>query len=113
MLKYLLYGSFVVQEKVVASILDSTCYLEKGKKEYTWRTYDACIGNAHISGGAHSFMPQLDVPGAALAGRYTVNNALGLWGAFENEYRAVSAGAYVGIFAGLSQWPVVPIPPAP
>lgn len=115
----LLYGSREDQEKAAGEILDSKCYLldpATGKKVYTWREYDVCIGAAHISGADNhgsSFMAQLAVLGNDLAGRFTVNDAVGLWSAFSEEHRAISAGSYVGILSGLFQWPVVPTPPAP
>lgn len=108
-----------VSEKAAGEILDVKCYLQDPqthKKTYTWRVYDVCIGAAHIGGGDHhgsSFMNQLGVLGADLAGRYTVNDAVGLWDAFHRKYRSMAAGPYVGILSGLFQWPVVPTPPAP
>jgi len=101
----------------VAKILDAKCSLHfNGTKLATWSKYNKCIGDAHLGiAGQHGtgFIHQLAVLGVDLAGRYTVSDAMRLWSDFKDHYGSHSAGAYIGILAGLFQWPVVPSPPAP
>jgi len=113
----LLSDNVSAREVQVATILDVKCTLHfNGTKLATWSKYDKCIGDAHlgIKGDMGSgFIHQLAVLGVDLAGRYTVSDAMRLWSDFKDNYGPISAGAYVGLMAGLFQWPVVPSPPAP
>jgi len=116
-LSTLLSDNVSAREVQVATILDAKCTLHfNGTKLATWSKYDKCIGDAHLGIKGHhgsGFIHQLAVLGVDLAGRYTVSDAMRLWSDFKDNYGPISAGAYVGLMAGLFQWPVVPSPPAP
>ena len=64
-------------------------------------------------GGGKSFLNHPAILGMDLPGRFMENDALRNWNQAYTLYGEAGAGAFVGMFAPLFDWPAVPSPHAP
>lgn len=107
------------RSEMVATILSSFCTVgspewSPSNGDLTWYHYGVCINAASIAeGGEKSFLNHPAILGVDLPGRFMENDALRNWKQAYTMYGDAGAGAFVGMFAPLFDWPVVPSPPAP